>query len=104
MLFTPAVIGLSANDVLGILSDVPSTRIPLERFEGRGLPLIDALEESGLATSKGEARRLLQSGGIYVNNTRVDGVDRTLTREDCIGGEVVLLRRGPKSQHVLRIG
>ncbi|MFN2383682.1 MAG: tyrosine--tRNA ligase [Gemmatimonadota bacterium] len=103
VLFTPDVVHLRAGDLLGVLGDVPSMRIPATRMENPGVLLVDLLATCGLAASKGEARRLLKSGGIYLNNSRVDDVERALTRADCIDGEVVLIRRGPKSQCVVRV-
>ena len=43
-------------------------RCPRDRLAGDGLPLVDALVESGLAKSKSEARRTIAQGGAYVNN------------------------------------
>ena len=43
-----------------------------------GLPIIDALVESGLAKNKGEARRIIAQGGAYVNNRRVEGIEAQL--------------------------
>jgi tyrosyl-tRNA synthetase len=55
-----------------IFADVPSQQLPRERLAGEGLPVVDAFVEAGLAKSKGEARRLIGQGGVYVNNRRVE--------------------------------
>ena len=67
-----------------------------------GLPIIDALCEAGLATSKGEARRTLTQGGAYVNNRRVTSTDAALTAADLASESVVVLRTGKKKYALLR--
>ena len=48
--------------------------------------------------------RLLKSGGVYVNNARVADEKARLTAADAIGGEVFVLRKGRKDQHIVRSG
>ncbi len=65
-----------------IFADVPSSNLSLDKLlDGDGWPVIDALVESGLAKSKGEARRAIKEGGIYVNNKRIPDVDTRLTQQ-----------------------
>ncbi len=64
--------------------------------------LVDALIRTGLATSRGEARRHLSAGGIYVNNRR-QPEDRPVGPEDALHGRFVVLRRG-RNQRVLAVG
>ena len=47
--------------------------------------------------------RLLKSGGVYVNNARVADEKARLTAADAIGGEVFVLRKGRKDQHIVRV-
>ena len=49
----------------------------------------------GLASSKGEARRLVQQGGIYVNDERITDIDYVLTDNDIRDGSV-MIRKGKK--------
>jgi len=67
------------------------------------MPLADLLAESGLATSKGEARRAIRGGGIYLNNVRVGEEARKVTVGDALGGRLLVLRKGRKDYHLLRI-
>ena len=68
----------------------------------RGLPIIDALVESGLAKSKGEARRTITQGGAYVNNRRVEGIETQLTPADLASESIMVLRTGKKNYALLR--
>ncbi len=65
---------------------------------GEQLPaLVDLLVETGLAKSKGEARRTIAEGGAYVNNERINDVDHVPTASDFIEGTWLVLRRGKKT-------
>src|SRR6185312_15706364 len=66
--------------------------------------IVDLVTQSGLAKSKGEARRSVEQGGIYVNQQRVDDVGRKIATEDWIGGKNLLLRKGKKEYALLRRG
>ncbi len=62
-----------------------------------GIPsIVDLLTLSGLAVSKGEARRTVAEGGVYLNNVRVEDVDMVPTAGDLIDGSWLVLRRGKK--------
>ena len=60
--------------------------------------LIDVLVDSGLATSKREARTFIESGGVQVNNEKIESVEKTLSKDEY--GEKLLLQRGKKN-HIL---
>ena len=62
-----------------------------------GAGVVDLLVESGLAKSKGEARRTIGEGGAYVNNERVTDPDFVPGAEDLLHGTWLVLRRGKKN-------
>jgi tyrosyl-tRNA synthetase len=103
VLFGGEVAGLSARDVLDIFADVPSHEVPATSFDGQGLALSEAVVVCGIAPSKGAARRLIESGGIYVNNQRRADQQATLTHLDLIDGQSLVLRKGVKDYHLVRI-
>jgi tyrosyl-tRNA synthetase len=72
-------------------------------FGGDGMPMADMVAAAGLTQSKGEARRLIQGGGIYVNNQRVNDVKRLIKLEDSIEGQAIILRKGQKEYRLVRI-
>jgi tyrosyl-tRNA synthetase len=68
-----------------------------------GLELVDLLAQlPGLAASKGEARRALAQGGVYVNGERADG-DRRIGTSDALHGRFVLLRQGKKRYGMVEV-
>jgi tyrosyl-tRNA synthetase len=63
-----------------------------------GMPgIVDLLVDTGLAPSKGAARRTIAEGGAYLNNRRVEDPDLTPVAADLIGGSWLVLRRGKKN-------
>jgi tyrosyl-tRNA synthetase len=94
---------LGAAELLEVFADVPSTELPHARVEGEGMPVVDLLVEAGVATSKGEARRLIGGGGLYLNGMRIEGIEQSVTPADAIGGAVLLLRKGKKANYLVRL-
>ncbi|MEO8636476.1 MAG: tyrosine--tRNA ligase [Gemmatimonadales bacterium] len=86
--------------VLAILAgEIPTVAVPSGELTGLGL--IDALVRSGLAASKGEARRGVQQRGFSVNGATAGDAERTLTLEDQLPGGYVLLQKGKKNYAML---
>ena len=102
-LFSGDIEGLGADDIADVFADVPSTEVPAERLGGEGVPVVDLLVETGLASSKGDARRSIEGGGVYVNNVRVEDAAAALTMEHTIDGRFLLLRKGKKSYHLVGV-
>ncbi len=85
----------------GDLDAMPASVIPRAALAA-GLSLAAALAEAGLTRSRGEARRLIQQGGVYVNDERVADAEAQLTEAD-IRPDGILLRTGKKRYHRLAI-
>jgi tyrosyl-tRNA synthetase len=104
LLFAEDITTLGADDLLAVLGDVPSTDIPSDELNtGSGIGIVDLVARVQLAPSKSEARRIVQAGGVYLNNRRMTDVSARVTAADAIGGAVILLRKGQKQQHVVRL-
>ena len=101
-LFGGDIIGLSAEDIHDIFSEVPSFDMPAETFGGEGLNIVDVLTGTGFLKSKGEARRGIQEGGIYVNNRRVTDAAMNVSISDFIEGKYLILRRGKKNYFMVK--
>ena len=86
------------NEVVG---EVPSKEIETAKLEGAGMPLIELLVHSGLCPSKGQARKDLEGGGIYLNNTREGDIHRGATGKDLLFGKHLLLRKGKRNYVVV---
>ncbi len=103
VLFGGGLEGLSAVEMADIFADVPSSSVPRSTLEGEGASILDLLAESGVVGSRGEARRGVEQGGIYLNNERVGDPRYRITTGDAIEGRFLLLRKGKKGYHLLRI-
>jgi tyrosyl-tRNA synthetase len=103
VLFGEDIATLSASDVLSVFEDVPATDLAADLFESSGFGIVDLVAQVQLAPSKAEARRLVQSGGVYVNNRRVTDPHLRVTRADAIEGRLFVLRKGQKQNHVVRL-
>jgi tyrosyl-tRNA synthetase len=94
--------GLDDTALAEIFADVPSREFPRTALEGEGLALVEALEATGLATTKSAARRTIEQGGAYVNNRRIADVAHRLKRDDLSGTSTLVLRSGKKSYALAR--
>jgi len=103
VLFGGEISGLSAEDIQDIFAEVSSSDLPKAQLEGQGLNIIDLLTASEVASSKGDARRTISAGGIYLNNQRVDDADRVVSLVDSIQGRFLVLRKGRKNYHLIKI-
>ena len=105
-LFGEEIDTLDEATLLEVFEDAPSSglaRAALGANGSGGLDIVSALILAGLCKSKGEARRLTESGGIYVNNRRVEGPERALGEDDLVAGRFVVLRKGRRDYHLLRV-
>ena len=88
------------GDVAG---EIPTKLLEKAKVEGSGTPLIDLLVWSGLCPSRGQARKDIEGGGIYVNNLRVNEASRSVAHGDLLFGKYLLLRKGKRSYTLLRV-
>lgn len=86
----------------GDLEGIPTTPVDGERLAA-GIPLAELMAEVELVRSRGEARRLIQQGGAYVNDERIEHVDAVVSEAD-LTPEGILLRAGKKRYHRLVVG
>ncbi|OGV72093.1 MAG: tyrosine--tRNA ligase [Lentisphaerae bacterium RIFOXYA12_FULL_60_10] len=101
VLFGESMDGLKAEDLLGIFADVASTELPGETV--RQSRVTDLAVAAGVCSSKGEARRLVLNGGLYVSNRRVDTPERILADADIVDGQLVVFRTGKRNFHLVKV-
>ena len=100
-LFGEEIAGLSEEMLLAVTQDAPTTPLPRQELVD-GLVLVDALVRTGLAKSKGEARRTIDQGGAYVNNVRISDATHALGTGDLLHDRYVVLRKGRRDVHIVR--
>ena len=79
----------------GDTENMPTTELTNDDFGGGSIDVLTLLVKCGLAASKGEARRLVQQGGVTVNDEKVSAIETTFGCEQFTGDGVVL-RKGKK--------
>ena len=94
--------GLDDAALTEIFADVPSREFARTLLDGDGLPLVEALEATGLAATKSAARRTIEQGGAYVNNRRINDVAHRLKAAELSGTATLVLRSGKKSYALAR--
>jgi tyrosyl-tRNA synthetase len=85
------------SSVTGDVTELPTTVVPRARLEA-GISPAELFVEVGLTSSRAEAKRLIRQGGLYVNEERIDSLDRLLTVRD-LGPDGLMLKAGKKKIH-----
>ena len=82
----------------GDATHMPATQIAAEKLADGKIGIMALLVECGLCASNSEARRLVQQGGISVDETKVESIDATFDAE-ALGGDGVIIKKGKKVFH-----
>jgi tyrosyl-tRNA synthetase len=83
-------------------ASIPTTYMDKEKFI-QGIPLFKLFETANICSSGSEARRLIEQGGAYINNRRVDKFDEQIKLEDFDSNGIISLRVGKKKYHRIKI-
>ena len=103
ILFGEEITDITAREIEEIFGDVPSTEVKKDELSGDGLLITELLVKCGVASSRSDGRRLIQGGGIYLNNMRVTDIEQRVTLNQAIEGKFIVLRRGQKNYHLVKI-
>jgi tyrosyl-tRNA synthetase len=101
ILFGGELKGVTEGTFNEIVGEVPTREIEKSKLGGAGLSLVELLVYSGLCSSKGQARKDVEGGGVNVNNIRETNFQRAVTTNDLLFGKHVLLRKGKKNYVVV---
>lgn len=94
ILFGGELAGISETTFNEIVGEVPTKEIDKNQLDGTGKPLVELLLHAGLSSSKGQARKDIEGGGVYVNNLRETSFQRAIATRDLLFGKHLLLRKG----------
>ncbi len=100
-LFGGSLEGLDEGTLLDVFSEVPTAELPRSVL-AEGRPLVDELVRAGLFDSKGEARRLVANGGLYLNGERVSADSAPLDESSRLTEHLAVVRKGKKHYFLLR--
>jgi tyrosyl-tRNA synthetase len=82
--------------------NIPSTSYSKEKFE-EGIDILTLLVDSKLASSRSDARRTVQQGGVSVDDVKITEIDKTFTPADFNTEDGLLVRKGKKNYHVFKL-
>lgn len=92
---------LNAEVLENLSTEMPSCEMSWEQIHN--VKLIDLLVEVGLQSSKGEARRLIRNGGVYVNNEKIEDENFIIEHHSLIDNRLLLLATGKKNKMLVRV-
>jgi tyrosyl-tRNA synthetase len=101
ILFGGELAGIAEGTFNEIVGEVPTKDVEKAQLGGSGKPLVELLVHSGLCTSKGQARKDIEGGGVYVNNIRESNFLRAVATTDLLFGKHLLLRKGKRNYLVV---
>lgn len=85
----------------GVTGDIPTTTYAKADLD-EGKDILTLLVDTKLAASRGEARRLVQQGGVSVNGEKVAAIDKTFTTAEFNEEAALLIKKGKKSYHQIK--
>jgi len=101
ILFGQEISDMSDEVLEDIFKDVPSTELSSEVLES-GISIVDAMIKCDISNGKSAARRLVNNGGIYLNNRRVEDTEFVIKKDSLASVHIAVLRTGKKNYHLLR--
>jgi tyrosyl-tRNA synthetase len=101
ILFGGELSGVTESTFNEIVGEVPTKEIAKTSLDGNACTLVQLLADTKLSLSKGQARKDVEGGGVYVNNVRETNFQRVLNANDLLFGKHLLLRKGKRNYLVV---
>jgi tyrosyl-tRNA synthetase len=101
ILFGGELSGVTESTFNEIVGEVPTQEIAKTSLDGNECTLVQLLADTKLSPSKGQARKDVEGGGVYVNNIRETNFQRVLNANDLLFGKHLLLRKGKRNYLVV---
>ena len=92
---------LNEDQLLQVMEGVPSVEIQAEQLEE--LDLVSLLAETKILPSKGEAKKMLAGGGIFINKEKALSADEKITTDKLLNDKYVLIQKGKKNYYLLKV-
>ncbi len=95
------LVAIDEQTLLDVFEGVPTFEVAKSDIEA-GIPVIELLAaKTGVFPSKGEARKMIQGGGVSVNKEKVTDINATIGAEALLNGKYILAQRGKKNYYLL---
>jgi tyrosyl-tRNA synthetase len=99
-----ALAALTEQQLLQVMEGVPTVHISQEQLAGDGYDLISFLADKEIFSSKGEARKMLQGGGVSINKLKIDATKTHITTTDLLQQKYALVQKGKKNYYLVVVG
>ena len=97
-----ALMNLSEDDLLAVFEGVPQVDVSRSELEG-GINIVEFLcDKTGIFSSRGEARKMVQGGGVFLNKEKVDDIARTVSTGDLMNNRYILAQKGKKNYVLIK--
>jgi tyrosyl-tRNA synthetase len=94
---------LSESDLLSVLEGVPCVEVGRGELEG-GINVVELLsDKTNIFPSRGEARKMIQGGGVLINKEKVEDPARQMTVTDLLNGRYMLAQKGKKNYFLVKV-
>lgn len=97
-LFSETIRDLDEATLVQVLADAPTSSMGRDELR-EGIEIVDLLVRCSLAASRGEARRFVDQGGVYINNAKF--TDERVDLSSALHDRYVVVRRGRRQTHLL---
>jgi tyrosyl-tRNA synthetase len=92
---------LSEEQLLQVMEGVPAIEMGKEELEKNDI--ISLLADSKIFASKGEAKKMLSQGGVFINKEKVTEPDEKINRERLLNGKYLLIQKGKKNYFLVKV-
>lgn len=92
---------LSNDDLMSVFEGVPQFSIGKSELE-YGISIVDFVaEKTQVFTSKSEAKKMIQGGGVFINKTKIEDAAHTINSSDLIGEKYIIAQKGKKNYYLI---
>ncbi|MCQ2154322.1 MAG: tyrosine--tRNA ligase [Bacteroidales bacterium] len=96
-----ALKALDEQTFLAVFDGVPTYDIPASEFPAGILDVLAT--KTDIFPSKGEARKMVQGGGVSINKEKISDIDRQVGKDDILDGKYILLQKGKKNYYIINV-
>lgn len=94
---------LSEDDLLSILEGVPQVVIGKSEVE-QGVNVVEFFsDKTQIFSSRGEAKKMIQGGGVFINKTKVEDTNLSVSSQHILNGKYILAQKGKKNYFLIKI-
>lgn len=90
---------LNAEQLLQVLDGVPTVNVAKSTMDA-GIDIVSFLADTKIFPSKGEARKMVQGGGVSINKIKVDAIDQIINNEKLLNNKYLLVQKGKRNYYL----